>query len=467
MKNLPLIIAVLLSVAAYVGLGYYTVRTDFTQFISLLLLLYGLYWIIYKCTLTSEDLTFSIGAAIAFRVVLLFVLPHLSDDYFRFYWDGQLLANGISPFAYLPSEFISGSQVEHGIAALNESLFNKLNSPEYFTIYPPVCQFVFWLGAKIFPNDIYGAVVLMKSCMLLFEIGSIYFIKKLIDHFGLIKRFVLVYALNPLVILELTGNLHFEGAMICFSLMAVWLLVKNNWVGSAVAMALAVCSKLLPLIFLPFLLKRLRVKSIPYYAIVGVVSLVLFLPLFNVSIIQNLGSSIDLYFQKFEFNASVYYIVREVGFWVKGWNIIETAGPYLAGFTFVGIMFLALFEKTMSERHMLYFMMMALTIYLLFATIVHPWYVTPLIAFCVFSQYRYSVLWSALIAFTYYTYTTDAYIENMWIVGVEYFLVIGFGIYEYFCHKSTRQKYLDRIVAMEESCLFSGHDFYQEDLTKD
>ncbi len=463
MKNLPLIIALLLSLVGYIGLGYFTVRTDFTQFIALVFGLYILYWVAYKMTKSDEDIYLALGAAIGFRAVLLFVLPNLSDDYFRFYWDGLLLSNGISPFADLPKAFIAGSQLGHGIAGINEALYSQLNSPEYFTIYPPVCQFVFWVGAKLFPANIFGAVVVMKSFMLLFELGSIYFIKKLVDHYGLIKRFVLLYALNPLVIFELTGNLHFEGAMICFSLMAVWLLVKKRWVASALAMALAVCAKLLPLIFLPFLIKRLKAKSLIYFGIVGAVSLILFLPLFNISIVQNLWSSIDLYFQKFEFNASVYYVVREIGFWVKGWNIIETAGPYLALTTFASIMLLTLFEKNLSNRHLLNFMLFALTIYLVFANIVHPWYVTPLIAFGIFSQYRYPILWSALITLTYYTYATDAYTENLWIVLIEYLVVAVFGIYEYFCHKEAKTAFFDNVDSLEESCLFSGVPLWDDE----
>jgi uncharacterized membrane protein len=64
---------------------------------------------------------------------------------------------------------------------------------------------------------------------------------------------VFIYALNPLVIIELTGNLHFEAVMIFFTLLSVWLLVTNKWILASLALTLAISAKLLPIIFLPLL----------------------------------------------------------------------------------------------------------------------------------------------------------------------------------------------------------------------
>ncbi|MEO0876545.1 MAG: hypothetical protein AAFY48_18235 [Bacteroidota bacterium] len=87
---------------------------------------------------------------------------------------------------------------------------------------------------------------------------------RLLRYWSLPEERVLWYALNPLIIVEVVGNLHFEGAMIFFLLLGLWALLRwkgsdNKWwlAISAVAMAMAVSSKLLPLLFFPFLIRRL------------------------------------------------------------------------------------------------------------------------------------------------------------------------------------------------------------------
>ena len=74
---------------------------------------------------------------------------------------------------------------------------------------------------------------------------------------------------------------------------------------------------------------------------------------------------------------------------------------------------------------------LALTIYLLMATIVHPWYILALVAFACFYNYRYAMLWSAMAVLSYYTYRDDSYTENLWLVVIEYGAVLLFFILQY------------------------------------
>ena len=62
------------------------------------------------------------------RLMLLFSFPNLSDDIFRFIWDGRMCSLGINPYGYLPSEIVDNH------AALGAELYSELNSPNYFTI---------------------------------------------------------------------------------------------------------------------------------------------------------------------------------------------------------------------------------------------------------------------------------------------------------------------------------------------
>jgi len=200
---------------------------------------------------------------------------------------------------------------------------------------------------------------------------------------------------------------------------------------SAVAFSLSIATKLIPLLFLPFLIKRLGwKKSILYFIIIGISFLLLFLPFIDRQLIQNISSSIDLYFQKFEFNASIYYLIRWIGFQVKGYNIIQSVGPWLALSVFLSVMILLWKEKRITERNFFFMMQWSLLIFLLLSTTVHPWYITTLVMLSVFTEMRFAIVWSLVVILSYATYQTQPYNENLWLTTAEYAIVFAAIIYE-------------------------------------
>ncbi|MFM9837612.1 MAG: glycosyltransferase 87 family protein [Cyclobacteriaceae bacterium] len=411
---------------------------------NLLLPAFGFLFASYLWVSRAEnpnEILFWVYASILFRCCFLFSLPHLSDDFYRFIWDGRLLSEGYHPFAELPRYYIEN---KISIEGIDQALFHKLNSPDYFTIYPPINQFIFWIATKLSPDSIIGSVIAMRLFILASEIGSLWLIKKILYHYRLPEKKILLYAVNPLVIIELTGNLHFEALMIFFLLLSFWLLIKNKLTLSAIQFSLAICSKLLPIILLPLLLGRLGwKKSILYYLIVGAFCLLLFLPLLEMEIIYGFRESIGYYFKKFEFNASIYYLVREWGFWKYGYNIIQTVGIKLAKYCAGANLLYALWDfiqnsklridnKALStvNRSLPTAYLFVFTIYFAFATIVHPWYITTLLAFSVFTKFRFPIAWIGLIFLTYSGYTVNGFSENLWITTIEYVVVIGYLAYE-------------------------------------
>jgi len=46
-------------------------------------------------------------AGVALRLVFLWDTPNLSQDFFRFIWDGHLLLNGYNSYLYLPDDLIA------------------------------------------------------------------------------------------------------------------------------------------------------------------------------------------------------------------------------------------------------------------------------------------------------------------------------------------------------------------------
>jgi hypothetical protein len=442
-QNWLFLLLLLASLAAYVGLLYFTQRTDFSQLILLFALLFAAYAVLTQRSWAESHFGAALVAALLFRLALLFAWPNLSDDYFRFVWDGRLLVHGINPYLVLPADFIQSPQAAG--AGLTQDLYQHLNSPHYYTVYPPVNQAIFALAAGLFPRSLLGSVVVLRLFMLMGEIGTVYLLIRFTRRLQLPRSHVLLYALNPLVIVELTGNLHFEAVMIFFCLAALFGLTnhrtknRTSWIWSALSLALAVATKLLPLMFLPLFWKRLGFwRGLLYCAVVGLVLLLLFAPFVSQDLIRNFGSSVNLYFQKFEFNASVYYLIREVGFWLKGYNIIGTAGPLLSGISLLATLLLAfqparfgtLIHPAYGQAALFTWVLFTLSIYYFSATTVHPWYLTTLVAISVLTPYRFPLVWTALLPLTYFAYRTTEYRENLWLVTVEYAFVFGWMIYE-------------------------------------
>jgi hypothetical protein len=312
------------------------------------------------------------------------------------------------------------------------TLYPLLNSPHYFTVYPPVCQTIFVIATQLFPNSIYGSAVWMKLILGLFDMGSIILIQKILKQNDLPAKNVLLYALNPLIIIELCGNAHFEAAMIFFFLLGIYYWNQQKMGFAAIAMAFSIASKLLPLLFLPFFVfwkpksNPVFVKTIffqtKFLGILTISLFLLFLPLYNTQLVENMGASLNLYFQKFEFNASIYYGLRWIGFQILGYNPIGFLGPALGIIVFLTLFYGVFWGKRALYQNLLW----SITLYLLCATIVHPWYLTLPIAISVLTTERFPLLWSYLIFGTYINYSYNPYYENLWMVAAEYITLILF-----------------------------------------
>ena len=417
------------------GILFFTPRDHFWQLIGLYAGAFFVYFYLIWPDLFSDGQGNRIPhwqvAALLLRLLALFALPALSDDYFRFVWDGRLLAQGINPFLELPTAYMENPERAAGMG-LSAQLFEGMNSPRYYTVYPPVLQAVFYLSARLAPESVYGAVLVMKATVFLAEAGTLWLMRRLLEKAKLAPGLAALYALNPFVIVELCGNLHFEALMIFFLLLTVWLLVQGKWLLAALPFALAISSKLLPVMLLPLLLRRLGFFRTAWFSglAMGTTAL-LFLPFYSPDALAHLFESVRLYYQSFEFNASLYYLIRWLGYQVKGYNIIQTAGIYLAVAKVVGILLIALLEPRPTLQNLPRSMMWAFALYFSLASIVHPWYITTLLALAAFTRYRFALVWTLLLPLSYFTYRSTAYEENLLLIAGVYLLVYGVMAYEW------------------------------------
>ncbi len=396
-------------------------QSDFYSLFPIYTLAFTSYFIlVYKSSVNFYAL---LGLGILVRVLMLFYFPNLSDDIYRFYWDGKLIISGINPYGVLPTEAIN-----YGIDGLTKDIFDNLNSPNYYTIYPPINQLYFTLSAWI--GDISSASIFMKFLVLVTELMGLYFVLKLLDKGNLDRRLSMIYYLNPLVVLEGVGNLHFEVVMLSFWAAGIYYSFHNKLKFGGLFFALSIGVKLLPLMLLPYFWFRLdwRQRLMFFGSLIGF-SILIFLPMASGIAFSSFFESVDLYFRKFEFNASIYYILRWFGIQFSGYNLIKYIGPLLALIVVGGNVYIAMQKSIYTLIDFMKYALISWTLYLLLSTTVHPWYIISVVFFTIFLPIRYTVLWSYLIFMTYVNYSGIVYSENYWLLTLEY------SVLAYFLHR--------------------------------
>ena len=429
----------MLTGAAYWGLAYATPRSQFGQLLGLFAVAGAAYaWLLH----TQLPLRWGLAVALLFRLLWLPATPALSDDFYRFRWDGLLVSHGHNPFVETPQQLLHSPPADSASLPLPElrRLLPLLNSPAYYSVYPPVCQALYGTAAWVSPTSQTDFLVVVRLVLLLADAGAAGLLLWLLPLAGWPARRALVYLLHPLAIVEIMGNVHMEGVVVCFLLLTGALLARRQLRLAAGALALAVATKLLPLLALPLLAWHLGRRHFRRFLSMMAGSLVLlFLPFLSWSLVQHIGLSLDLYFQRFEFNASVFYVLLAAGKWLVGYDLVGILGPLLglsaAGFT----LWLALRAGRSPLAALPHWLLLTLSGYFALATIVHPWYLVPLVALSCFSPLRYARVWAGLAVLSYSAYRTLTYTESGLFITIEYGVVLAWVAAE--CYVS-RAKWL-------------------------
>ena len=430
----------------YVGFAYDLVRGDFIKLISI----YGaLFFLVYKIIrISKEHFLVLAGVGIFFRLIFIVAMPNLSQDFYRFLWDGRILLQGINPYLYTPESISNDtlSTIQITIPQAQELLqgMGTLNA-SHFSNYPPVNQLFFAVAALFTGKSILGSVIVLRIIMLLADVGILYFGKKLLDGLHLPASNIFLYFLNPFIIIELTGNLHFEGVMLFFIVWSLYLLYIKKWHWAALVFGVSISVKLIPLLFLPLFYQFFMGKSVFgkgfwklrkfIWIVLGTV-LLSFAPFISSEFIANFSATISLWFQKFEFNASIYYLIRWIGYQTVGWNLIETVGKILPILVVVFVFILAFFRKNKTLPQLITAMLFSIFIYFLLSTTIHPWYIATPLLLSVFTKYRFPVVWSLMVMLSYAAYGNQGFSENLWFVSLEYTGVIGYALWELFFSKN-------------------------------
>ena len=343
--------------------------------------------------------------AVAFRLALFPILPDLSDDAFRYIWDGWLTYQGLNPYAATPAD--------PALAHLHgEVLFREMNSPEFYSVYPPLAQLLFlpagaayaWVGWP-------GAFFVWKGTILFMEVGGAALLLQALRNLGRPLAPFALYAWNPLVLVTVAGNAHTEGAMILGVGLAVWGLTAARpwtaWVGLGVAGMV----KAIPFAWSLLLARGSAVlwgwrRTATALGILAVAALGLTAFFWSPGMVDRVGSSVNLYVRYFEFNAGLYFLLKEgIVHWV-GTDPTEVLGPALRWAFLLWLAGVSLLHPARDPRTLLRGFLLVVSGYLILATTVHPWYllwVLPLLPFT--SLLRAPWTWVSFASFaTYFIY---------------------------------------------------------------
>lgn len=188
-------------------------------------------------------------AAGAVRVTLAFAEPMLSDDIFRYVWDGRVWASGINPFVHAPAS--------DALAHLRDAtIWPKINHPEVPTIYPPVAQYLFGLNGLIG-----GGTTTLKLLLLASEAAGLgvawFWLGRRQRRWDVVRDLWVLYALNPLIMVEVAWSGHVD--VLAWTPMVIAMVIwtqRDDWKGAlaaALLLGLSIATKFLSLIALPLL----------------------------------------------------------------------------------------------------------------------------------------------------------------------------------------------------------------------
>jgi hypothetical protein len=237
--------------AIYVWVGQQSDELDShtPEFIGLLLLAGILYvvavFLVERFRLGKPAMMVILTGTLLFRLVLLPATPSLSDDVYRYQWDGRVQRAHLNPYLAVPS-----SPELSWLLNPDNPEPPGIDTP---TIYPPLSELLYRTIKTV------AGYKLVSTILDLACVGLLWL---LLAGMKLPLHRVLAYAWNPAVLLSFAMSGHFDPLAILMLLAALFFLLRNRPKLSIAALALAFLSKLFPVLLLPAFLKKVR----PAYA---------------------------------------------------------------------------------------------------------------------------------------------------------------------------------------------------------
>lgn len=343
-----------------------------------------------------------IAFSIVFRGFLLLLPPFLSDDIFRYHWDGILQTHGINPYEYAPDSPV--------LSEFRDEYWSKINNQNIPTIYPPLTQVVF-LGASLAsPHPI-----ALKTAMAAFDLLCLLMLTRLLELRGESRSHAIVYAWHPLVLFEISSSGHCDPIAMFFLLLGTVSIIRGEirlsnrgadepghlrldarqpllWLSASFM------SKLFPVLFLPMFLRRIRIRRWWWFLVLPIaLSAVYIRPE------SGLFASLREYSRIWRFNDSVFWVIE--GFV----GDLHTSKMICAGVVGVATM-CAAFRRCRIEDQIFW----SLGFFLLFSPQLDPWRLIWVVPFLAVRMRLSWLLLTGTIALSYHPFIIQGPAEG-WV----------------------------------------------------
>ena len=346
-----------------------------------------------------------LGGAVVLRLAYLPLEPVLSDDIYRYLWDARIFLDaGLNPYAHPPDADVLRPWRD-------EWLYPALNSASYHSVYPPLSQLTFALAYMLGGGATWTSYYVLKGLLVAAELGGLWALRRHVE-----PRHLMLYAWHPLALLEIAGQGHTEALAVGGIAVAVAAVQQQRWHVAAAGVAAAGLAKLYPWIGAAWLIRRAgwRVLFTGTAIVVGC-SAWFWYP----ALLADIGQSLRLYVQLFEFNAGPYLAAKELLRALTGADWSKTLGPLFGAATVLGLLAVIWWD---TKRHLSFrvFVLGTVGIYLALATTVHPWYLVVIGVVAVLHPVsRWAWMWMASFSIGTYLF----YIDGPYWVWV----ILGWG----------------------------------------
>jgi len=376
------------------------------------ILFVGISVFILRYDVPSKYVIGLVALGVVLRLAMIPIHPSGSDDYYRYVWDGKVMANGINPYRYAPDD--------PALARLHTDVLpSRVNFPDMKTIYPPVAEIIFYIS-YIIGGDNYVSV---KLILFVFDLLSMFGIYQVLKKTGLDRKNILLYALCPLPMFQFFVDAHVDGFGLPLLVFALLFYVDGKKALSYLFVGLSICVKPLGLILIPimFLNERSLAERIKSVAIPALVCLALYVPfMFSGTPFQALMK----FTENWTFNGVVFDILDSF--------IHDNQRSRLAC---AALLFVFYLPVILSRKDFLTKVYLSVFMLFIFSPVVHPWYLSWLAIILPLIPRWSGITYVGLVSLTAFTILnyqlTGVWKEYPAAVLAEYIPVLALFAYEF------------------------------------